>query len=214
VVTSAGLALMAVGLLAFALIRVDSGDLFIALLLFVCAAGIGLAMTPATDAIMGALPPDQFGVGSAVNDTTREIGGALGIAILGSLFAASYAGRLTPQIPAGVPDDVARIITDSLAGALAVAEQVGGAMGQTLVTVAQEAFVGSMAVTSVAGSVIAFAGVLVAVVWMPRRPSDHVSLAPAGSGVVDGPDLPGDQERGERRRQGAGADPQPDGAVQ
>ena len=205
---------MAVGLLAFALITVDSGDLFIALLLFVCAAGIGLAMTPATDAIMGALPPDQFGVGSAVNDTTREIGGALGIAILGSLFAASYAGRLTPQIPAGVPDDVARIITDSLAGAQAVAEQVGGAMGQALVTVAQEAFVSSMAVTSVAGAGIAFAGVLVAVIWMPRRPSDHVSLAPVGSGAVDGPDVSGDQEHGERRRQGAGADPQPDGAIQ
>ena len=88
---------------------VDSGDVFIAVLLFVCSAGIGLAMTPATDAIMGALPPDQFGVGSAVNDTTREIGGALGIAILGSLFAASYADRLRPQLPADVPEEVARI---------------------------------------------------------------------------------------------------------
>ena len=87
-------------------------------------------------------------------------------------------------------------------------------MGQALVTVAQDAFVASMAVTSVAGSVIAFAGVLVAVIWMPRRPSDHVSLAPAPSATVDGLDLPGDQERGERRRQGAGSDAQPDGALQ
>jgi EmrB/QacA subfamily drug resistance transporter len=216
VVTSAGLALMAVGLLGFALITVDSGDVFIGVLLFVCSAGIGLAMTPATDAIMGALPPDQFGVGSAVNDTTREIGGALGIAILGSLFAASYSGRLTPQVPASVPADVAHIITESLAGAMAVAEQVGGAAGAALVTAAQEAFVGAMSLTTIAGSIIAFAGVLVAVLWMPDRPSDHARLVAASgsAGVGEPVVLTGDREQGEQRRQHGGADAQPDGALQ
>jgi hypothetical protein len=207
---------MAIGLLAFALIRVDSGDAFIALLLFVCSAGIGLAMTPATDAIMGALPPDQFGVGSAVNDTTREIGGAMGIAILGSLFAASYSGRLTPQLPANVPDDVARIVTQSLAGAMAVAEQVGGAVGQALVTAAQDAFVAAMSVTTVIGAVIAFGGVLIAVVWMPRRPSDHVATVPAtgSAGLGDGSALSGHHHGSEHRGHGAGRDPQPDGVFQ
>jgi predicted MFS family arabinose efflux permease len=218
IVTSAGLALMAVGLLAFALIKVDSGDVFIAVLLFVCSAGIGLAMTPATDAIMGALPPDQFGVGSAVNDTTREIGGALGIAILGSLFAAAYADRLRPQLPEGVPADVARIITESLAGALAVAEQVGGAVGEALTTAAQQAFVESMALTTVVGAVIAFGGVLVAVVWMPHRPSDHVAAvaaaSPTGSAGSVGLGLAGDHGGGEQGGQGAGHDAQPDGAFQ
>lgn len=212
VVTSAGLALMAIGLLAFALISVGSDDLFIGMLLFLCSAGIGLAMTPATDAIMGALPPDQFGVGSAVNDTTREIGGALGIAILGSLFAASYAGRLTPQIPEGVPADIARIITESLAGAMAVAEEVGGVMGQALVAAAQQAFVEAMSVTTVVGSVIAFGGVLVAVVWMPRRPSDHAPLLAGSAGSRDAVVLPGDHDGGEHRRQPGSPDPQPDSA--
>jgi EmrB/QacA subfamily drug resistance transporter len=216
VVTSAGLALMAIGLLAFALIRVDSGDVFIALLLFMCSAGIGLAMTPATDAIMGALPPDQFGVGSAVNDTTREIGGAMGIAILGSLFAASYSDRLTPQLPANVPDDVARIVTQSLAGAMAVAEQVGGVVGQALVTAAQDSFVAAMSVTTVIGAVIAFGGVLVAVVWMPRRPSDHAETVAVAvsAGLGDGPSLPGHHDGSEHRGHGAGRDPQPDGVFQ
>lgn len=188
VVTSVGLALMAVGLLSFALIKVDSGDVFVGVLLFVCSAGIGLAMTPATDAILGALPPDQFGVGSAVNDTTREIGGALGVAILGSLFAVSYADRLRPQLPTGVPDEVARVVTESLAGALVVAEQVGGAIGDALTAAAQQAFVESMAMTSVVGAMIAFGGVLVAVIWMPRRPSDHAESAPgpASAGAVGG----------------------------
>jgi len=214
VVTSAGLALMAVGLLAFALIRVDSGDAFIAILLFVCSAGIGLAMTPATDAIMGALPPDQFGVGSAVNDTTREVGGALGVALLGSLFAAAYADRLRPQLPDGVPADIATIITDSLAGALAVAEQAGGAVGQALVTAAQQSFVEAMALTTVVGAIIAFGGVLVAVIWMPHRPSDHAQAMPlaASAGAVVGP--PGDHGRGEHGGRGAGRDTEPDGALE
>jgi EmrB/QacA subfamily drug resistance transporter len=216
ITTSAGLALMAVGLLAFTGIQVDSGDAFVAVLMFLCASGIGLAMTPATDAIMGALPPDQFGVGSAVNDTTREVGGALGVAILGSLFASSYAGQLRPQLPPNVPEDLARVITESLAGALAVAEQVGGAMGATLVTTAQEAFVSAMSWTSIVGSAVALAGVLVAVIWMPTRPTDHARKATvAGSaGPVDDVDLPGDHDRGEHRGQGAGGYAQPDSAFQ
>ncbi|MFN8520811.1 MAG: MFS transporter [Chloroflexota bacterium] len=214
VVTSAGLALMAVGLLAFALIQVDSGDTFIALLLFVCSSGIGLAMTPATDAIMGALPPDQFGVGSAVNDTTREVGGALGVALLGSLFAAAYADRLRPQLPDGIPADIATLITDSLAGALAVAEQAGGALGQALVTTAQQAFVEALALTTVVGAVIAFGGVLVAVIWMPRRPSDHAQAVPLAASAGPVVSLPGDHGGSEHGSRGTGRDTQPDGSLQ
>ena len=216
VVTSAGLALMAIGLAAFAFLQVDSGDAFIASLLFLCSAGIGLAMTPATDTILGALPPDQFGVGSAVNDTTREIGGALGVAILGSLFAGSYASQLRPQLPSNVPEDVARVVTESLAGTLAVAEQVGGAMGQALVATAQEAFVSAMSLTTVVGAVIALMGVLVAVIWMPNRAADAVvPQASHGSAVVVGdPVAAGDHHRGEHGRQRAGGHAQPDGALQ
>ncbi len=57
--------------------------------------GMGFAMAPATDSIMGSLPPERAGVGSAVNDTTREIGGALGVAILGTITTASYAAEIT-----------------------------------------------------------------------------------------------------------------------
>ena len=177
VTTSVGLAVMAVSLACFGLISVTSGDAFVGPLLFLCAAGIGLAMTPATDTIMGSLPPDQFGVGSAVNDTTREIGGALGVAILGSLFAASYAQALHPQI-ASLPADVAKVITDSLAGALAVAAQIGGVAGQQLMLAAQTAFVQAMAWTSVIGAVIAGMGVVIAIVWMPDRPNSESAAGP------------------------------------
>ena len=61
-------------------------------MLVILGVGMGFAMAPATDSIMGSLPPEKAGVGSAVNDTTREIGGALGVAILGSITASSYRG--------------------------------------------------------------------------------------------------------------------------
>ena len=66
------------------------------------ASGMGLAMAPATDSIMGSLPREKAGVGSAVNDTTREVGGALGVAILGSILAASYSSTMaaTPVVKA------------------------------------------------------------------------------------------------------------------
>src|SRR6202012_4356294 len=56
--------------------------------------GLGLTTAPATEAIMGSLSPDKAGVGSAVNDTTRELGGTLGVAIVGSVFASIYSGRI------------------------------------------------------------------------------------------------------------------------
>ena len=89
-------------MLSFA--EADSGYGPVALTLVLVGAGMGLAMAPATDSIMGSLPPERAGVGSAVNDTTREIGGALGVAILGSITSATYAASMTePTSIATVP---------------------------------------------------------------------------------------------------------------
>lgn len=89
-------------------------------------------------------------------------------------------------------------------------------MGQALVSAAQQAFVEAMSITTVMGAVIAFGGVLVAVIWMPHRPTDHAQqLAATGSaGPRVGLALSGDQDSGEHRGYHARADAQPDGAVQ
>jgi hypothetical protein len=134
----------------------------------VVAIGIGMAMTPATDSIMSALPREQFGVGSAVNDTVREIGGALGVAVLGSVFAAGYAGRMSDAI-VGLPAEVADAATGSLAGALAVAAQLGGEAGLVLAVVARDAFVAAQSMTSLIGVAFAIGGALIALAWMPDR---------------------------------------------
>jgi EmrB/QacA subfamily drug resistance transporter len=168
ITTAAGLAIVAGGLGLMATLGVHSTDLEVSVDLFVMAFGIGLAITPATDAIMGALPPEQFGVGSAVNDTTREIGGALGVAVLGSLFAAVYSSGIGSSV-AGLPAEAAEIARQSLAGAGAVAAQIGGPSGAALLASAQEAFVSAMSVSAIAGAAVAVGGVVIALAFLPAR---------------------------------------------
>lgn len=174
VTTAAGLAIVAVGMGLLATLGLHSSDLHVAGVLFVMAFGIGIAMTPATDAIMGALPPEQFGVGSAVNDTTREIGGALGVAVLGSLFAAVYASAVDGAV-LGLPAEAGEIARQSLAGASAIAAGIGGPTGAALLVAAQQAFVDAMALASIAGVGLAVAGVIVALAFLPARAEERVA---------------------------------------
>lgn len=191
-VTAAGLAIVAVGMGMLAQVAIGTSDLYVSAVLFVLAAGIALSMTPATDAIMGALPPEQFGVGSAVNDTVRELGGAFGVAVLGSLFAASYSAAMAAaSTAAGLPPEAARIAGDSLAGATVVADRIGGAAGASLLGSAQAAFVDAMSMTSLIGIGFALAGVAVALIWLPSRATTPVATAatpaPAATGIESVP---------------------------
>src|SRR5262249_49148143 len=131
--------------------------------------GMGLAMTPATDSIMGSLPREKAGVGSAVNDTTREVGGALGVAILGSLLAASYHSSMDSSAALHqLPTQAASVAHDSLGGAVQVANQAGAA-GQSLVADAAQAFVSAMSSTVLVAAAVAVVGALVALIWLPSR---------------------------------------------
>lgn len=170
ITTSLGLAVIATGMGFAATLGVDSSDPQILSILVVASAGVALAMTPVTDAIMGAVPPEKFGVGSAVNDTTREIGGAMGIAILGTVFQTGYADRMGPAI-AALPGPLATfgpVIKGSFAGAAAVAAQMGEA-GLPLLVAARQAFVDAQALTCVIGALFGVAGLIVAVAFLPAR---------------------------------------------
>jgi fucose permease len=166
--TLLGLATIAVGMGLGATISVSSGDPRIIAILFVAAVGIGLSMTPATDAIIGAVPPDKFGVGSAVNDTTREIGGALGVAILGSLWQGDYAARVAGAA-ASLPAEAAQVVKASFAGAAAVAAQAGSQVGAPLLDAARTAFVGAMDWTCLVRAGFAVAGLAIAAAFLPAR---------------------------------------------
>src|SRR5207344_810425 len=95
--------------------------------------GMGLIMAPATESIMGSLPPAKAGVGSAMNDTTRQMGGALGVAVIGSILATAYRPGVTNALTAlGAPADVITKAQDSVAGAVQAASTLPGALGDAV----------------------------------------------------------------------------------
>src|SRR5262252_3520565 len=102
--------------------------------------GMGLTSAPATESIMGAISRRQAGVGSAVNDTTRLLGGTLGVAVIGSVYASLYGSRLTADLPAGLPHAVTAIAHQSLGAAYAVAGRLPSAAGQAVHDAATNAF--------------------------------------------------------------------------
>jgi MFS family permease len=159
VVVAAGLGLVATGLFLMSGFQVDSGYGLVALSFAVLGLGIGMAMTPATDAVMGSLPLAKASVGSAVNDATRVTGGALGVAVLGSIMSSGYRGEM----------DASGTGSDSLAGALAAATRLGGQAGEQLAATAQQAFMSGMHSAVLVGAAIALAGGLVALLFLPAR---------------------------------------------
>jgi EmrB/QacA subfamily drug resistance transporter len=137
-VGGSGLAVSAVGMVSLGLLHTTSGYLPLMFATLVLALGVGLAMTPATNAIVSSLPTAKQGVASAVNDTTREIGTALGIAIMGSMFNSGYRGGLTGHLK-GVPAHAADAARQAPGLALDAAHKLGSA-GDALATTARNAF--------------------------------------------------------------------------
>ena len=165
VVVSAGLAKLALGLWLVSLAQVDAGFGYVLLYEMVLGVGIGMAMAPATESIMGALPIEKAGVGSAVNDTTRTAGGALGVAILGSVLSSIYRGDMESTV-GHLPAEAARAAQDSLSGAIAVAGRLGD---DGLLAAARDAFLSGMHGTALVAAAIALAGAVVAAVALPAR---------------------------------------------
>jgi EmrB/QacA subfamily drug resistance transporter len=188
VVVTAGLLIVGSGFVLLSRATTTSGYGLIALVLAIIGIGMGTAMAPATDSIMGSLPPDKAGVGSAVNDTTREIGGALGIAVLGSITASAYQARIDEssvvqqigQAGGAQGEAAVHAIRDSIGGAaqvtqqLAALEQAGtvpAGIARAVTEVSNAAFVHAMTRTVIIGAVIAGIGALVALIFLPSRPA-------------------------------------------
>jgi hypothetical protein len=141
----------------------------------VLAMGMALVMAPATEAIMGSLPPAKAGVGSAVNDTTRELGGALGVAVLGSLLSSAYATNVAAGLDGTpAPDNVKAAAGESLGVAISVANQIGGEAGQRLTTVAQQGFLDAMGTSLLVAAAVAGVGSILTYVFLPSRSKEAV----------------------------------------
>lgn len=167
-VVTVGLLIVAGAMSLLALINDESGYGHVALALSLLGLGMGSAMAPATDSVMGSLPLAKAGVGSAMNDTTRQIGGALGVAILGSILASSYAASMAPAV-AGLPAEVADAASDSIGVALAVAGQIGEAAAP-LVAAAKSAFIDGMQTAVWVAVAVVLVGAILTWMYLPARP--------------------------------------------
>jgi EmrB/QacA subfamily drug resistance transporter len=175
-VVTAGLVSMAAGFAVSAVTGVASSYWVVVLAMFFLGGGLGLIQAPATEAIMGSLPPAKAGVGSAVNDTARELGSTLGVAIVGSVFSSIYAARLGTKLAGSpVPQQAVDVAKDSVGGAEAVAHQAGlqaGPQAQHLIQDAvNRSFVDGWHVASWVCFAVVLVGALVAWRWLPATQS-------------------------------------------
>jgi len=166
-VTAVGLGLVSLSLLAFVWVGTATPIWFLCAVFFVQGAGMANIMAPSTESIMSALPREKAGVGSAVSNTIRQVSGALGIAILGSVIAAVYRGQIAPATTA-LPDPARAAADESISGAYGVAAQLGPA-GGGLVSSANDAFITAMHWAAGAGAVVVALGIVAALIWTPGR---------------------------------------------
>jgi EmrB/QacA subfamily drug resistance transporter len=148
--------------------------------------GMGLTSAPATESIMGAVPAGQAGVGSAVNDSTRLLGGTLGVAVIGSVYASLYASRLTASLPPGLPRAATAIARQSVGAAYAAAARVPGPAGAALHTAATNAFLHGLSVGCLVAGGVAAAGAVLAVVFLPAHPASRPAGTPAETASARG----------------------------
>jgi EmrB/QacA subfamily drug resistance transporter len=176
VVVAFGLGVVAFGMYRFTSFDVASSDAHVCAVIGVMGLGMGLTMSPATEAIMGSLPPAKAGIGSAMNDVVREVAGTLGIAVLGSILASSYSSSMDSAV-AGLPAGAASAASDSVGAADQVASQIGGSAGTDLLANAHQAFVHSMSTTASIAAAIAVVGAVIAAAFLPARAGSEVMPA-------------------------------------
>jgi EmrB/QacA subfamily drug resistance transporter len=182
-VITAGLVAMSGGLFALSFLHADTPYTSVAAFVALMGAGMGLVMAPASTTIMASVPAAQAGAGSAVNDTVREVGGALGVAVIGSLTAAVYGSHLGHQMTAHhAPAAVTSAATESVAAADVISQKIGGTTGSELVQAAHNAFVSGMSAGMRVAAGVALLGAVAAIVALPSRRQGGLatlSLAPA-----------------------------------
>jgi EmrB/QacA subfamily drug resistance transporter len=185
-----GMLAMALSLFLLSRLAVDSSYAALAAVLVVMSSGMGLILTPATDSIMGAVDKARAGVGSATNDTTRELGSALGIAVLGSLLASTYRDALASRLAempgaASLPASVTGAARDSIGSATVAAAQLGGQSGQLVLEASRQAFVSGLSAASLAGAIVVAAGAAVVLHWLPGRSAAKAAEVAGGAPATE-----------------------------
>jgi len=170
VVVTAGLLSLAVSYAWISTASAVTGYPEIAAQMVLLGLGMGLTSAPATESIMGAVQVDKAGVGSAVNDATRELGGTLGVAVIGSVFASLFAARVD-ELRGAVPAGLLAPASESLGAALTLAAGVPGAAGAALRGAAERGFFDGLQAGCLVAAGVSLAGAVVAATALPSRPA-------------------------------------------
>jgi DHA2 family multidrug resistance protein-like MFS transporter len=182
-VVTAGLALMSTGFVVAAGTTVDTaywGRVVVAMVLM--AAGLGLTTSPATDAIMGALPRDKAGAGSAVNDTTREVGGTLGVAVIGSVLSSAYGSRVAAALAGlGLPAAAVSAARQSVAAGATVGGSLPPGQREAASAAVSHAFVAGLHAGSLVAAGAAAVAAVTALAFLPARATREPTAAPGES---------------------------------
>ncbi|MGW7138107.1 DHA2 family efflux MFS transporter permease subunit [Streptomyces xanthophaeus] len=168
-VVATGMLLWTVGLLHLAGLTADSGYEMTAIALAVVGAALGLTLPTTLDTILGTLPPERVGAGSAPANTCRQIGAAVGVAVLGSTLNSVYRDRLEEDAPAQLTGKALDAALDNIAGAEAAAARLPGAEGVQVLDAARNAFVSGMSATALVCAVVAAATAVMVVALLPAR---------------------------------------------
>jgi DHA2 family multidrug resistance protein-like MFS transporter len=173
-VSATGLLAISATFVGFLALGVDSPIWVLEVLFFFQGAGMALVMPPATEVVMSSLPREKAGAGSAINNTVRQVSGALGVAVLGSVLSASYRDTMRPHL-AVLPEQVRAAAGESIGDTLGVAQRVGGQAVAALQGPAAEAFVAAMHLAAVGSALVGLLGALIVLRWMPaHRPATAV----------------------------------------
>jgi MFS transporter, DHA2 family, multidrug resistance protein len=180
-VVAGGLVLAAAGLALLAQLGSDSSVALVVVASVVLSLGVAPSVTLLTDLIVGCVPPERAGVASGISETGTELGGALGIAVLGSIGVAVYRNEIAEAVPSDVPLEASETSKDTLGGATQAVESLPGELGEPLLDAAREAFTQGMQVAAFTGVAVALATAILAALLLRRRapgPPQEEAVAP------------------------------------
>ncbi|MFC9996844.1 MFS transporter [Nocardia sp. NPDC127526] len=170
----AGMLTAAIGLALLTQVGMGTGPVLAIVASLLISLGLAPVFGITTELIVGSAPPEQAGAASGLSETGAELGGALGISILGSLSVAIYRGDLADTLPAGLPAEAAQSIRDTLGAAVAVADSLPEKLGSAVLTAAREAFVDGVQLTAGIATVAAAAIAAIALVKLKHIPAGEL----------------------------------------
>jgi DHA2 family multidrug resistance protein-like MFS transporter len=178
-----GMTIAAVGTLMLLGLGVDGGGSLVLLVVAstVISVGLGPVITLATELIVGSAPPEQAGAATGISETSGELGGALGIAVLGSLGTAVYRAGIAESLPPGIPAEVGEAARDTLGGALAIAASLPGAARDALIAVAEVAFVDALHIVAAVSAILAVLTAIVSAAVLRSVPARSESTEESGT---------------------------------